>query len=93
MYRSCLYLIKGEEIHYCLRLKEWNELCPQRCPFYKQGEPGSLKEVKIQRYAIDCLQLTRWINTNDEAEYWCKIYYTNRPTCHSESVNHCRWIH
>ncbi|MFX1285897.1 MAG: hypothetical protein ACFFB5_19805 [Promethearchaeota archaeon] len=82
-HHECLFLITSYDgtVTNCLTLKLWNEPCPHRCPYYKAGPPGSLEELEMQQYLIDCKKFSRKLTTTGKAIAYCKLHLMREPRC------------
>ena len=82
---NCIYLLRAENICFCLILKEVNSKCPVRCPFFTEGVPGSYQDALERDFDIDCLYCTRKQvplgNIAEMITFYCTLYKTSYPLC------------
>ncbi|MFX1508621.1 MAG: hypothetical protein ACFFDC_21270, partial [Promethearchaeota archaeon] len=64
MERSCIYLVKGEEGDYCLKLKAEGS-CAKSCHRKLEGRCAYMSEVEEKKINKECLHCTR---VNDKQE-------------------------
>ena len=86
MYQQCISLLQNQEQStlYCLTLKLWNEPCAKRCPSKVVGEIGSLEEVEVHGYDIECLDMNRKASPsakNNQPSFNCALYDLSEPFC------------
>ena len=84
MYRACLHLIKSEEGFFCLKVREWNEPCPPRCPWHVPVTNTADLEADTRRYQLQCRHCTRILATHDEVSrpvVYCTLLEVEDPTC------------
>ncbi|MFX1507855.1 MAG: hypothetical protein ACFFDC_17340 [Promethearchaeota archaeon] len=82
-FHQCLFLLmSSDEIStYCLTLKNWNEPCPPRCPYYKAGIPANLEELQSKKYKLSCRKLSRKTLTRTKITPFCNLYFMREPEC------------
>jgi hypothetical protein len=82
---NCIYLLRAKNVHFCLRLKEVGTRCPPRCPFFREGIPGSYQGALEREIDIDCLYVTRTSvprgGLRQKSVFYCSLYKSPRPLC------------
>lgn len=82
---NCIYRLPAKNIDFCLKLKEVSTRCPTRCPFFREGVPGSYKDALEREIDIDCLYSTRRLiplrNIGGKPVYYCTFYRSPQPLC------------
>ena len=82
---NCMYRLRAKHVNFCLKLKEVSTKCPTRCPFFKEGVPGSYQDALKREIDIDCRYSTRRLiplrNIGDTPVYYCTLYRSPHPLC------------
>jgi len=60
----------------------WNESCPKKCAYKAIWESGTLEEVELHGYDIECIFMKRAINSQDnQLNFYCSLYQLPNPFC------------
>jgi hypothetical protein len=82
---NCIYSLLGQDISFCLLLKEANLDCPEKCPFFKQGKPETYQGAIEKEFNVDCVYFTRKKHDNEQlentSEFYCTLYDNSHPLC------------
>ncbi len=81
-FKQCTHLISTSgSLAYCVNYHEWMTKCPSRCPFFKEGSPVFIEDLRKEKFNPECYYFAK-SNTNDSL-YQCKLFKQESPMCES----------
>jgi hypothetical protein len=83
MKKTCLYFVRCKNLHYCLKLREWNEPCPSKCSLFSDTQHESALDDCFGRYNVECLRFTKKLDSNQDPRWFCRLTRVYDPYCAS----------